>query len=214
MLDIGVGGGRTSNYFIPKVKNYLGIDYSQNMVDACINRFKNHNSDFLFETKDARNIEDYQANSFDLILFSFNGVDYMNINERIDFLKKSNTLLKPNGYLCFSSHNTFFLKQLFSFHIRKNIYQMFKQLLNLNRLKKINEKEMSNENNNYKYINDGAHNFMLSTCYINPMYQKELLTRSGFSSVNIFSNNSNTEINFNDSKVLSTSPWIYYLCKK
>lgn len=214
MLDIGVGGGRTSSYFIPKVKNYIGIDYSHEMINTCIKLFGNKYPETKFELKDARNIEEYESSSFDLILFSFNGIDYMNIEERFDFISKSYNLLKPDGYLCFSSHNTLFLEKLFSFTLRKNIFKMFKQIIDLKKLKKINKEEITNNNQNYKYINDGAHDFMLSTCYTEPSYQKQIIIKSGFSSVNIFSNNSTSEINFSDSKILSNSPWIYYLCKK
>ena len=42
MLDIGVGGGRTTYYFSPLVKEYLGIDYSEQMINACEKRFPNH----------------------------------------------------------------------------------------------------------------------------------------------------------------------------
>ena len=35
MLDIGIGGGRTTHFFAPRVKEYVGIDYSQDMVAEC-----------------------------------------------------------------------------------------------------------------------------------------------------------------------------------
>jgi len=39
MLDIGVGGGRTTVHFAPLAKQYLGLDYSTEMVEACQSRF-------------------------------------------------------------------------------------------------------------------------------------------------------------------------------
>src|ERR1041385_7806991 len=39
MLDIGVGAGRTTFHFAPRVKEYIGIDYSQKMIEACKRRF-------------------------------------------------------------------------------------------------------------------------------------------------------------------------------
>lgn len=38
-LDIGVGAGRTTAHFVNLVKEYIGIDYSNNMIDACKNKF-------------------------------------------------------------------------------------------------------------------------------------------------------------------------------
>jgi len=39
VLDIGVGGGRTTKYLQNKVGKYIGIDYSKKMIEACRNRF-------------------------------------------------------------------------------------------------------------------------------------------------------------------------------
>ena len=36
MLDIGVGAGRTSVHFAFLAKEYLGIDYSNRMITACL----------------------------------------------------------------------------------------------------------------------------------------------------------------------------------
>ena len=35
MLDVGIGGGRTTHHFARLVKEYVGIDYSEKMIDAC-----------------------------------------------------------------------------------------------------------------------------------------------------------------------------------
>jgi hypothetical protein len=35
MIDIGVGGGRTTHHFAPRVGRYLGIDYSTEIIKAC-----------------------------------------------------------------------------------------------------------------------------------------------------------------------------------
>src|SRR5437867_4307321 len=39
MLDIGVGAGRTTFHLAPLVKEYIGVDYSQKMIEACKRRF-------------------------------------------------------------------------------------------------------------------------------------------------------------------------------
>ena len=38
MLDMGVGGGRTTRYFAPLAKNYTGADYAVSMVDICLDK--------------------------------------------------------------------------------------------------------------------------------------------------------------------------------
>ena len=39
VLDLGVGPGRTTAYLSKLTSGYIGIDYSQAMVDACSRRF-------------------------------------------------------------------------------------------------------------------------------------------------------------------------------
>lgn len=70
MLDIGVGGGRTTNYFANRVKHYIGIDYSKEMIDICQKKF----SCLEFLHCDVRNMAIFGDNSFDIVFFSFNGI--------------------------------------------------------------------------------------------------------------------------------------------
>jgi ubiquinone/menaquinone biosynthesis C-methylase UbiE len=39
ILDIGVGGGRTTPYLSRKAGRYLAIDYSEQMISACRQQF-------------------------------------------------------------------------------------------------------------------------------------------------------------------------------
>ncbi|MEM1255716.1 MAG: class I SAM-dependent methyltransferase [Cyanobacteria bacterium P01_H01_bin.21] len=66
MLDIGVGGGRTAQHFAPLVKQYVGIDYSSEMVTACQKRFRKLDHPMSFEVGDARNLSQFDDNSFGL----------------------------------------------------------------------------------------------------------------------------------------------------
>ncbi|MFM7437842.1 MAG: class I SAM-dependent methyltransferase, partial [Snowella sp.] len=53
MLDLGVGGGRTTQYFAPLVEEYIGIDYSPEMIASCKQRFSLTNLSLSFEVGDA-----------------------------------------------------------------------------------------------------------------------------------------------------------------
>lgn len=103
VLDIGVGGGRTTRFIEPFCKSYLGIDYSSEMVDACKKRFSYLSGDSILHY-DARDIKNLNKN-FDFILFSFNGVDYMGHEDRLDFLQSVYKVLNPGGFFFFSSHS-------------------------------------------------------------------------------------------------------------
>jgi ubiquinone/menaquinone biosynthesis C-methylase UbiE len=61
MLDIGVGGGRTTKYFFPLAKEYVGIDYSPEMIQACKKKFP----ELRFEVADVRNLSLFGDGHFD-----------------------------------------------------------------------------------------------------------------------------------------------------
>jgi len=102
MMDMGVGGGRTTKYFAPLVRNYTGADYATAMIDVCLEKYGNEH---YFLSCDARNMKEIQDNSYDFVMFSYNGIDSFSHEERIASLKEIHRILRPDGYFCFSSHN-------------------------------------------------------------------------------------------------------------
>jgi SAM-dependent methyltransferase len=102
VLDIGVGGGRTTPYLADKAKRYIGIDYSQRMVDACRSKF----GCLQFETMDATDLSAFHDDAFDLVLFTYNGIDCLGSDAaRARCLSEIRRVLKPGGMFIFSSHN-------------------------------------------------------------------------------------------------------------
>ena len=122
MLDIGVGGGRTTRYFAHRVNSYIGIDYSEKMVEACQKKYP----DLEFLLCDVRNMEPFEDNSFDLILFSFNGIDYISHDDRLKALQEIRRVCKkPGGIFFFSSHNLNCIPDYFSFKFSYNPFILF-----------------------------------------------------------------------------------------
>jgi SAM-dependent methyltransferase len=102
VLDIGVGGGRTAGYLSGRASRYLGIDYSEPMIDACRRRFPHCE----FRVMDASDLSQIEDASFDVAVFSFNGLGYIHPNERRgQCLREIGRVLKPDGILIFSLHN-------------------------------------------------------------------------------------------------------------
>lgn len=75
MLDIGVGAGRTTHHFAPLTKEYIGVDYSKNMIKARRRKFRNYPKKLTFKVADARDLKLFGDKYFDFALFSFNGID-------------------------------------------------------------------------------------------------------------------------------------------
>src|SRR5947209_4634688 len=59
MLDVGVGGGRTTVHFAPLVKSYVGIDYSEQMIEVCRERFGEVSNRFTFQVADVRSLSGF-----------------------------------------------------------------------------------------------------------------------------------------------------------
>ena len=102
ILDLGVGGGRTTRYLTSVASDYVGVDYSESMVRACREKFPS--LDFI--VADAGNLSQFPDARFDAIVIAFNGIDYILPDEsRHSCLRHLYRMLKPKGYLIFSSHN-------------------------------------------------------------------------------------------------------------
>ena len=53
MLDIGVGGGRTTLHFDKLFKEYIGVDYVESMIKASWERLHDIKENILFKGCDA-----------------------------------------------------------------------------------------------------------------------------------------------------------------
>ena len=102
ILDLGVGGGRTTAYLAKRASRYVGVDYAAAMVRACRAKFPG----LEFVVADAADLSAFSDNSFDVVVFAFNGIDYVLPQQaRRACFKHIHRLLKPGGVLIFSSHN-------------------------------------------------------------------------------------------------------------
>jgi SAM-dependent methyltransferase len=101
ILDIGVGGGRTTPYLAELAHHYVGIDYSEEMVRACRSRYPSQR----FELCDASNLTMFADKAFDAVIFSFNGIDHLDPEGRSHCFSEVARVLADDGKFIFSSHN-------------------------------------------------------------------------------------------------------------
>lgn len=102
ILDIGVGGGRTVPYLSAISDNYVGIDYSEEMIWICRKKFP----DLRFFVVDASDMSRFPAESFDAVVFSFNGIDHLYPDQkRSNCFQEVFRILKNQGLFIFSAHN-------------------------------------------------------------------------------------------------------------
>jgi ubiquinone/menaquinone biosynthesis C-methylase UbiE len=102
ILDLGVGGGRTTPYLSRLASRYVGVDYAPNMVAACREKFPQ----LEFLVADATNLALLADADFDSVVMAFNGIDALVPSEaRLRCLAEIHRVLKNGGIFIFSSHN-------------------------------------------------------------------------------------------------------------
>lgn len=214
MLDLGVGGGRTTVHFANLVRDYVGTDYSEAMIQECRKRLSDCRSHVSFEVCDARSMGTFKTGSFDFVLFSHNGIDYVNHEDRLQILKEIRRVGQPGGFFCFSSHNLNAALSLFELRhlLRANAgWGTRAKRLVLRFVFNWNVRTSAIRRAPYAILNDGAHHRKLRTYYIRPLEQIAQLERD-FTGTRVFSLDSGAEIK--ERGVLQTieDPWLYYLC--
>lgn len=106
ILDLGVGGGRTTAWLASRCRSYVGIDISAAMISACRSRFSATGSEApALLLADARFLP-VATGTVDVALFTFSGLD--GIADRLDrerALREIRRACRPGATFLFSSDN-------------------------------------------------------------------------------------------------------------
>jgi SAM-dependent methyltransferase len=102
LLDLGVGGGRTTAFLSRTAARYVGVDNSPGMIESCRKKFPH----LEFVVADAADLSGFDDASFDIVVFAFNGIDFVQPDtNRHRCLTHIHRVLRPEGLVIFSSHN-------------------------------------------------------------------------------------------------------------
>ena len=208
MLDIGVGTGRTTRHFAPQVKHYVGIDFSENMINQCRQNYS-ESDNLLFAVVNARDLNIFEDNYFDFINFSFNGIDYLDHNGRMEAFAEIKRVCAPGGIFSFSTHNLYSIRRFLAIDwqfLRDAPRSFIKRLLFIPVLRLLNEPLA--KICKMDYVID------LRTYYVKPEKQIEQLKKLEFENIRIFSVETGKEIisdvDFSDTR----DYYFYFLCNK
>lgn len=103
ILDLGVGTGRTTRVLAAEAAEYVGSDVSPRMVAKAQERFPG----LRFAVHDAADLSAFEDESFDAVVFSYNGLDYLHPLERRQLaIQEARRVLRPAGIFIFSTHNS------------------------------------------------------------------------------------------------------------
>ncbi|WP_439600202.1 class I SAM-dependent methyltransferase [Devosia sp.] len=101
VLDIGIGGGRTTGAISAQFERYVGVDYSAAMIGAA----KNIHPGRDLRVMDARELK-FGDGEFDCVVFSFNGIDSVgSYEDRHKIFKEIARVMKSGGYFIYSTKN-------------------------------------------------------------------------------------------------------------
>jgi len=213
ILDIGVGVGRTTRSLIAMSENYVGIDYSREMIEKCRSKFIGVD---IIEC-DAHDLSPLKKKQFGFVFFSYNGIDYVAHEGRTRILQQIYNSLTPDGILVFSSHNLEDLSVV-SAYSYKNIHLSFNMLVVLKCIysyaagirNHLSCRRAEVRTKDYVIINDSASNYRFLTYYVSKKFQVEALQSIGFSNVEL--------VNYWGSQIHveaeNCGPWIHYIARK
>lgn len=188
MLDVGVGGGRTTHHFAPCVATYVGVDYAPPMIAACKAHLSGEMENVTFTVGDARDLSKFDTGAFDFVLFSYNGIDYISHDDRLAALAELRRVCAPSGFVCFSSHNLGAASQLFRLrpHQKVNTYTRVRGLVLQVIFRALNSRHRTLAQSGHAIVRDSIYQFRLATYYVHPSEQLKQLADAGFSYVELY----------------------------
>lgn len=188
ILDVGVGGGRTVAALREVSNDYLGIDYSPVMVEAC----RRLHEGVRFEHADARDLSHIHDATFFLAVFSCNGLGMVGHGDRLRILRELRRVLTPGGGFLFSTHNRasgdatagFQLPELepalnpvrLAVRAGRFVRRVMVRAYNRRRMSKLVE-----HGDGYSIINDVSHDYGTMLYYVDLRAQRRQLRDAGFS---------------------------------
>lgn len=211
ILDLGCGGGRTSFFLTQLTDHYVGADYSERMVAVCRRRFPGHR----FLVCDYRDMSCFCDGQFDFILFSFNGMDYVDHEGRLRGLSEIRRVMKDSGLFVFSSHNLdcddkdSVPRLDVCFNPRRLMNNVGRYLRQVRNRKRLLAKVVRAPD--YSIINDPGIDWSLLTYYISVPNQVKQAGRAGFKVIDIWDCDGN-RLDRCDATCKAT--WVYYVAEK
>jgi len=190
MLDIGVGTGRTTSYFSEIAEEYIGIDYSKNMIKVCREKFEDR-SMVSFGVVDARNLPIYEDNFFDFVLFSHGGLDSVEHEDRLRILHEIWRTSKNGGYFCFSTSNLNAMLKFCRIRLSKHPKVIARNVLQILLIRLTNQEMWGyvrgkRNNTTHTMFKIGGNDWGLKTYCITPEAQVSQLKDAGFDHIQIY----------------------------
>lgn len=213
-LDLGVGAGRTTKFFAPNVKEYIGVDLSEAMIQACRDKFSSYYDNCRFLVSDVRNISTLHSDSVDFVLFSYNGLSDLELKGVNETILEVARVLKPGGYFFFSLLNILWLSKFFSFRrLRRNPIKLCREWWLVSTFRKRNPNWKNLPFEKYALVHHYKYDMNKPTLFVNPFWQVEYLSQYAFSEVEVLLNSNGAVVTQRNKSSLEHEHFVYYLCR-
>jgi SAM-dependent methyltransferase len=187
ILDIGVGAGRTVPALLAISPDYLGLDYSREMVEACRVKFPRQR----FMHADARSMETIADGSIQLAVFSCNGLCMVGHEDRLRIVREAYRVLAPGGCFVFTTYNRNceeatagfrFPDFTPSFNPARALIRTarFARDIAISLLRRSRHVRHEVHATDFAVINDRCHNYSVMLYYITLANQRRQLEAAGF----------------------------------
>jgi SAM-dependent methyltransferase len=188
ILDLGVGAGRTVPFLNDLSKDYLGLDYSAEMVAVCRRCYPG----IRIIHGDARDLSALPEEHFGFVCFAWNGMDCVAHNDRQRILAEILRVLRPGGLFLFASHNLnckprqpwdpalhYWTRDArglvrYVYYSLRWTWQRFRRL------------RWQRHGDNYSILVDELHDFCLLCYFVTPSEQVRQLKEHGFEDIKLF----------------------------
>jgi SAM-dependent methyltransferase len=217
ILDLGVGGGRTTPFLLSISPDYVGVDYSREMIEHCRARFPQA----CLQVADARDLSCFPDRSFDFVLFSHSGIDAVDHDGRLRVLGEVRRVLSDRALFIFSSHNRNFPipkpwdAQHFAMNPLRSPFRFGRRIAAcpvgiVNYVRRARFAQIRDE---YCVSVDSAAHYSLVHYRIAAAAQKEQLERAGFNDIVAF-NCAGRPLSWSEAEASRADPWYQYACRR
>lgn len=182
VLEVACGTGRLSKEIAKHVKEYIGLDYSEYMLD--IAKEKNKNIKYIWG--DMKKLEKEKLGTFDIIICGFNSLQHLENDKAVEsFLKSCYNILNYNGLLIIDIFNPDmrFLNKTETKEFRYSFYsKYYKDVIDLYEIRKYEENTRINYLTNV-YVNDNLKIYIESSTFMRQYFNgdlEELINKTKF----------------------------------
>jgi SAM-dependent methyltransferase len=219
LLDIGVGAGRTIDLMRSISDDYVGVDYTEKLLVLA----RQHHPGIDLRHMDARDMHELPSDHYGLVAFSWNGIDAVDYDGRVQILREMYRVVRPGGYIFFSSHNRdgpgygeniWKLMPRFTFNPVKLGWRVARSLVRLPvaGFNYMRHAPLNRDFEGYSIMTAAAHNFGIVIVYTTLREQKRQLAEVGFETDAVFGSCEGDRIA--DTAQSSDAWWLHFIARR